>query len=101
MSRATKDRPIGDLLVCFWCPTVWATHFIVMYAAETLACTVAPEAQRTLSLIAAAATAIALASLIGFVIRQRIRTISAGRTESRLVGSSFLRDTSIVLALLA
>ncbi len=94
-------RPIGDLLLSLWGPSVWAAHFFVMYAAETLACSRAGASsyQAQLAVVTAAVTAIALISLLGFMIRQYV--VPNERAQFGYVTSSWLRRISIVLAALA
>jgi hypothetical protein len=104
MISRSDVRPIGDLLVCCLGPAVWAAHLFVMYAAETLVCTGAWAGARDLHflLIAAGATAVALAMLLGLIVR-RIGFAAAHRQAGLPVdaSSSFLHDASLMLALLA
>jgi hypothetical protein len=104
MINRSDSRPMGDLFVCFLGPTVWAAHFLVMYAAETLVCsrTVAAAHNLHFLMIAMIATAIAVASLTGLIVRQTVRRVASGRANlASDPASSFLRETSLVLAILA
>lgn len=100
---APKTESIGELLLCFAGPMVWAGHFFIMYGAEALACTAVPaHARNTIFLvIATATTAIALVTLVGFVVWDFARSRSSRQAGSGFDGSSFLRDTGTALAVLA
>jgi hypothetical protein len=68
----SETRPVTDLLVAFVGPIVWAGHFFAVYLTEALVC---PSQgwgpQATVRSIGAALTALALAVLFAFAIRQR------------------------------
>jgi hypothetical protein len=104
MMDRSDSRSMGDLLVCFLGPTVWAAHFFLMYGAETLVCsrTVTAAHNFDFSMVAIFATAIAVASLTGLIVRQTVRR-AANRQPNVAFdpASSFLRETSIMLAVLA
>jgi hypothetical protein len=91
-----RVRPLADLLRLFVPPTVWFTHFAVVYGAEALAC-IAPVAQPSAMIwTGAAATALALAALVAFAFTQ---SRPADRIEH--TGAAFLHSAALLLALLS
>jgi hypothetical protein len=89
-------RPLADLLRLFVPPTVWFTHFAVVYGAEALVC-IPPVAQPSAMIwTGAAATALALAALVAFAF---IQIRPADRTEH--TGAVFLHGAALLLALLS
>ncbi|MFC5067732.1 hypothetical protein [Flaviflagellibacter deserti] len=83
---------MGTLGIGLWLagPIIWATHFIIVYASESVACTRLDADSH--SLIAGIATIIALASIAFIAVRSR-----AGRFRD----TAFLRTTALTMNLLA
>jgi hypothetical protein len=99
----SRTRTIDGLLLCLAGPIVWAAHFFIMYGTGALTCAVAPASARNtiFQVIGTATTVIAVATLIGLVVRGFARSRSRRHAESDFAGSSFLRHGGIALAGLA
>jgi hypothetical protein len=70
MTRATSSRTrAGGLL---FGPLVWAAHFLIVYASESLLCRLADGAAHTA--LTAIATLLALAAVIADLVAQRRRS---------------------------
>jgi hypothetical protein len=91
-------RPFGDLLGVCIPPALWFGHFGVLYGAEALACTPPAGGRHLLIWIGAIATVAALAVLAWLAVS--LRRPSAERADEH-TGAAFLRDVTLLLALLS
>ncbi len=84
----TRPRPLAELLQVFVGPGLWFAHFAVMYGAEALICRDAAGAHLMIwTGVAATLAALgALAVFAALLVRER---------------SAFLRDATLLLALIA
>jgi hypothetical protein len=96
MNDTARTESIGKLLIWLAAPTVWATHFLVMYAAETLICTAGSSGGRYFIPVAVVATAVAVASLLYLMTRRLVWIRPNDPTAGD--GSLFLQATSIALS---
>jgi hypothetical protein len=90
----SQSRPLGDLIGSLVGPMVWAAHFFIMYAAETLICIDGGFGLRNMRWFAAVATAIAVGILLAAIVRNR-------RPARSNDGVPALRNISNVLSLIS
>jgi hypothetical protein len=90
-------RPVPSLTVARWLggPLIWAAHFTLVYASESLVCTRGGGAAAHLALVGLA-TAIALIMLMA-ITAQSWRRVSSPRATAAL---SFMDGTAAMLGLL-
>ena len=94
---APRTRPLADFLRVFVGPVVWFLHLVLLYGAEALICMPPAGSGRAAIWVGVAATAAALGALCPG------RSFSAARTDGRRkhAGATFLRNTTLLLALLS
>jgi hypothetical protein len=92
---------IRELVLSLAGPIVWAAHFFVMYAAETLVCIGAAPSRGQFLTIAIPGTTAALIGLAVFIAWQLRFGSHARPTAREGDGSWFLRRASAALAALA
>jgi len=93
---APRARPLADFLRVFVGPVVWFLHLVLLYGAEALICMPPAGSGRATIWVGVSATAGALGALV-------MVAVSAPRADrqSRHVGATFLRNTTLWLALLS
>jgi hypothetical protein len=89
-----EERPIPRLTIARWLagPAIWAAHFLVVYASESLLCTRGGGASAHLAIIGVA-TAVGLALLLATTLRGR-----GPSTDTD--GAGFMNAAATSLALL-
>ena len=93
---APRTRPLSDFLLIFAGPVVWFIHLVLLYGAEALLCMPPAGSERAMIWVGVSATAGALGALV-------VVAIAAPRADgrSRHAGATFLRNTTLLLALLS
>ena len=93
---APRTRPLSEFLRVLVGPVVWFLHLVLLYGAEALTCMPPAGSGRAIIWIGISATAGALGSLV-------LVAVSVLRPDgrSRHTGATFLRDTTLSLALLS
>ena len=93
---APRTRPLADFLRIVAGPVVWFLHLVLLYGAEALLCMPPAGSGRTTIWVGVSATVAALAALV-------LVAVATLRAEgrSRHAGATFLRDTTLSLALLS
>ena len=93
---APRARPLTDFLAVFAGPVVWFFHLVLLYGAEALICMPPAGSGRAIMWVGGTATAGALGALV-------LVAVSAPRMEGRSkhAGATFLRNTTLSLALLS
>jgi hypothetical protein len=80
-------------------PIIWAAHFLLVYASESLVCTRGGGAHDHF-LIVAAVSAGAVAALLAIIVGG-LRAGRAARAEQGRDGGAFMEDATVALALLS
>jgi hypothetical protein len=95
---APRTRPLADLLRLLVGPVVWFLHLVVLYGAEALICTPPVGPEQAMMWLGAAATGAAVAALVILV-----ATPAPGvdQRPGQHTGAAFLRNTTLLLALLS
>lgn len=93
--QASSMRP---LLIALMGPAIWAAHFLLMYAAQTVACTVSAASSQGLAVAWMALSAIAAAALVTILGYQGKAALMARPEDA---SGRFLRHLQIVLAALS
>jgi hypothetical protein len=93
---SAEARPLGDFLACMYGPIVWATHFFIVYGAESVMCLGASSPATAMRWTVFGATAIALAA-IAIPLARSVLSGQHGDTDAR----RFLRTVRNWLAVLS
>lgn len=94
MAPVTRDRPVTDIVLALAGPIAWATHFMLLYFAQSWICATASRPQLAFTVAAWLLTAFVFGGLIIALFALRNRTTAND-------GSVFLHRTGLALGLLS